>query len=163
MPLGGAGLADDLARPRCEKPSRSWIMPDRPAALRRAHHFPLAISRRASISSSLSATMRFSRAVLLLQLLQALGVVGLHAAVLVPPAVIGLLGHLEVPGRPRRCPAPSFSIRSASLSLRTICSGVCLRLVIVTILPSPTIVGNGLTSRVDRSQGVRPLVVRPLV
>ena len=38
-----------------------------------------------------------------------------------------------------------------------ICSGVCRRLAIVMILPSPTIVGNGLTSRVDRSQGVRPV------
>ncbi|HSH59259.1 MAG TPA: hypothetical protein VK988_06370, partial [Acidimicrobiales bacterium] len=33
---------------------------------------------------------------------------------------------------------------------------VCRRLAIVMILPSPTIVGNGLSSRVDRSQGVRP-------
>jgi hypothetical protein len=38
-----------------------------------------------------------------------------------------------------------------------ICSGVCRRLAIVMILPSPTIVGNGLSSRVDRSQGVRPV------
>ncbi len=37
-----------------------------------------------------------------------------------------------------------------------ICSGVCLRRAIVMILPSPTIVGNGLTSQVDRFQGVRP-------
>jgi hypothetical protein len=42
------------------------------------------------------------------------------------------------------------------LSLRTICSGVCLRLAIVNILPSPTIVGNGLSSRVDQPHGVRP-------
>ncbi len=34
-----------------------------------------------------------------------------------------------------------------------ICSGVCLRRAIVMILPSPTIVGNGLSSRVDRFQG----------
>ncbi len=40
-----------------------------------------------------------------------------------------------------------------------ICSGVCRRLAIVMILPSPTIVGNGLSSRVDRSHGVRPYVV----
>jgi len=42
--LGGAVLANDLTRP----------------SLRRAHHFPEAISRRARFSSSLSATRRFS-------------------------------------------------------------------------------------------------------
>jgi hypothetical protein len=48
--------------------------------------------------------------------------------------------------------ATSLSVRSAPLSLRTICSGVCLRPAIVTILPSPTIRGNGLMSPADRSQ-----------
>jgi hypothetical protein len=36
--------------------------------------------------------------VLPLEILQPLRVVGLHAAELVPPPVIGLLGHLQVPG-----------------------------------------------------------------
>jgi hypothetical protein len=35
--------------------------------------------------------------------------------------------------------------------------GVCLRLAIVNILPSPRSLGNGLSSRVDQSQGVGPV------
>ena len=35
--------------------------------------------------------------VLLLELFEALGVVGLHAAILIPPAVPGRLGDLELP------------------------------------------------------------------
>jgi hypothetical protein len=39
-----------------------------------------------------------------------------------------------------------------------ICSGVCLRRAIVMSLLRPAIQGNGLSQRVDRSQGVRPEV-----
>jgi hypothetical protein len=66
--------------------------------------------------------------------------------------MISLLRHLQVP-RHRRHIGPSPRSRSASRSLRMICSGVCRRLAIVMIVPSPTIVGNGLSPRVDQFPG----------
>lgn len=113
--LGRAVLADDLARPSLRKPFAILEHVDRPASLRRAHHFPEAISRRASISSSLSATMRFRRWFSFSSSPQPLGIVSLHPSVLVPPSVIGGL----VTWRWRATAAtsaPSFSIRSASLA-----------------------------------------------
>jgi hypothetical protein len=95
------------------------------------------------------------RGVLLLELLQALGVVGLHAAVPVAPPVIRGFGHLEVPRH--RCHVRALvehPVRFVELPDDLL--GVCLRLAIVNILPSP-IVGNGLSSRVDQSHEVGPI------
>jgi len=61
----------------------------------RAQKFPREISLRARISSSLIGDQSLQRDVLALELLQPLGVVGLHTAVLVAPAVKGVLGDLQ--------------------------------------------------------------------
>src|SRR5205807_149256 len=57
--LGGAILTDDQARPplRNVEPFAQHV--HGPTSPRRAHQFPRAISRNATFSSSLSATMRF--------------------------------------------------------------------------------------------------------
>jgi hypothetical protein len=94
--LGGAVLADDPARPPLRDPEPLLEHLHGSASPRRAYQFPRLISRRASISSSLSATMRLRRVFSRSRLLQPLGIVGLHAAELVAPAVVGLLGDLEV-------------------------------------------------------------------
>ncbi len=153
--LRGAVLADDGTRPPLRDPEPVLEHLHGSTSPRRAYQFPRLISRSASISSSLSGHDALEAGVLPLQLPETLGVVGLHPAELVTPPVVGRLGHLQVANH-LVSSLPSPSIRSASRSLRMICSGVCRRLAIVMILPSPTIVGNGLTSRVDRSQGVRP-------
>ena len=57
--LGRAVLTHDLARPPLRETKSLLKYVSGLAALRRAHHFPEAISRRATISSSLSATIRF--------------------------------------------------------------------------------------------------------
>ncbi len=61
-----------------------------------------------------------------LQLAEALNVIGLHPAELVAPPVIGLLGNLQLASHLGHISTLTQS-RSASRSLRTICSGVCLR------------------------------------
>jgi hypothetical protein len=66
------------------------------------------------------------------------GVVSLHAAVLVPPAVIGLLRDLEMSGHVAMS-APSTRSLSASRSFLITYSGVCLR---CCILLCPTMVGK---------------------
>ena len=65
--------------------------------------------------------------VLVAELLEALGVVGLETAVLVAPPVIGLLGDLEMLGDLGDNLASARS-RSASRNFRTTWSGVCFRL-----------------------------------
>src|SRR5919106_2208075 len=59
--LGGAMLADDPASPPFRHLEAVLEHHDRVAPARRAQKFPLATSFSASISSSLSATMRLSR------------------------------------------------------------------------------------------------------
>ena len=63
--------------------------------------------------------------VLLLQLRQPPGLLGLHAPVLLPPAVIGRLRHLDHSADVGHGLAWAISC-SAVLSLRMICSAVCL-------------------------------------
>ena len=109
---------------------------DRIPPARRAQKFPLAISLRASIWSSLSATMRLSGVFSFGQLLEALGVVGLEAAVLVAPPVIGLVGDLEVLSDL----GDVFAFDQEPiglLNLRTTWSGVCLRFFTAMILLPP--------------------------
>lgn len=60
--LGGPVLADDLAGPPLRQPEPGLEHVHGSASPRRAHQFPLATSRKARFSSSLSATIRFSRA-----------------------------------------------------------------------------------------------------
>lgn len=60
--LGGAVLADDAACPSLRQTEAFLQHVHGTASPRRAHQFPRLISRNASISSSLSATIRFSRA-----------------------------------------------------------------------------------------------------
>jgi hypothetical protein len=96
-------------------------------------------------------------AVLLLELLQPLGVLCLHAAVLVAPAVQGLLGDLL--GLCRFADRlPSESICSAVRSLRMICSGLCLCLFTCFGPPLPIVAGgkDSQTGRTDfRGSGQR--------
>jgi hypothetical protein len=96
--LGGAMLADDPASPPFRQLETFLKHQDRTPPARRAQKFPFATSRSASISSSLSATIRLRRVFSLLKLLEALGVVGLEAAELLAPPVIGLLRDLEMLG-----------------------------------------------------------------
>ena len=100
--LGGTGLADGPARPTLGEPeSLHEHHLHRPAAACRAQKFPSATSFKAGDVEGLVGHDALEPGVLALELLQALRVVGLHAAVLVPPAVIGLLGDLEVPSNRR--------------------------------------------------------------
>jgi hypothetical protein len=81
-------LTGDLARPTLREPETVLEHQDRGSPARRAQKFPFAISRNATFSSSLSATICFSVVFLPLELLQPLGVVDLHPAVLRTPTVI---------------------------------------------------------------------------
>ena len=67
-----------------------------PKPARRAYQFPRAISLSASISSSLSATIRFSRAFSRSSSRSRPASSALHPAVLVAPAVVGLLRDLDL-------------------------------------------------------------------
>ena len=60
MPLGGAMLTGDPARPPLRHRETILQHRHRGSSARRAHQFPFAISFKASISSSWSATIRFS-------------------------------------------------------------------------------------------------------
>jgi hypothetical protein len=60
--LGAAVLPDQLARPPLRHPKHLLEMFDGAAPAGRAHQFPRPSSFKASICSSLSATIRFSRA-----------------------------------------------------------------------------------------------------
>jgi hypothetical protein len=75
------------------------------------------------------------RSVVAGEFLQALGVVGLQPAVLGAPAVVGRLADLRVLGDLRDL-VPSASSRSASRSLRMICSGVWRRRFMESSCPS---------------------------
>ena len=90
------GLAHQSAGPALGEPVSLLDHLDRPTAPCRAQNFPSATSFSAAMSSAWSATIRFRRGVLVRELLEALHVVSLHGAVLVAPAVIGLLGDLEM-------------------------------------------------------------------
>ena len=144
---------------RCERPSRCWSMW---AARRRCDG--LTISRddlpKCEVLKLFVGHQALELRVLLLELLQALGVVSLHTPYwLVPPPVIGGLCHLEMAGD-RRHVGPLVQHPVGFLELADDLLGVCLRLAIVNILPSPRILSNGLNSRVDRSPGCRQPALR---
>jgi hypothetical protein len=94
--------------------------------------------------------------------LEPAGVVGLHAAELVAPPVIGLLGHLQVPSHLGHVRTLAEKPIGLARSLRMICSGVCLRRAIVMSLLRPAILGNGLSQWMDQSQGFRPYALQPV-
>ena len=131
--LGGAVLADQLARPPLGHPEHPLQVLDGAAPPRRAHQFP----RPSSFSLDLELLVShdpLQPSVLGLQLLQPLDVVGLQPAVLGPPTVIGRLRDLQLLATSGSS-QPSASSRSASRSLRMICSGVCLRRFIESSCP----------------------------
>jgi hypothetical protein len=98
MALGGAVLADQLARPPLRDAQHTLQVLDGAAPAGRAHQVPRPSSFNAWIWSSLSATIRFNLGVLALQFLEPADVVGLQAAVLGPPAVVGGLADLQLLG-----------------------------------------------------------------
>ncbi|HZR92756.1 MAG TPA: hypothetical protein VFA44_10190 [Gaiellaceae bacterium] len=107
MALGRAVLPCDPARPPLERSRDDPRASLRPRVCATSiPTFPFAISRSARFSSSWSATIRFSLTFLALELLQALGVLRLQAAVLGAPAVQRLLGDLELLGD--QCDLPAF-------------------------------------------------------
>ena len=96
-------------------------MLDRLAPLRRAQKFPEAASLRIALSKLGVGQQPLQPGVLLLQLLEPLGLVDLQAAVLLPPAVVRLLGDAELlADLGDRLPLASST--SASRSLAMICS-----------------------------------------
>ena len=96
--LGGAGLTDHSAGPSFGHPELLSEGHDGPPAAVRGQKFPRFSSFSMSLSKERSATIFLSRWFSLRSSSQLLGVVGLHAAVLVSPAVPGRLGDLEVSG-----------------------------------------------------------------
>ena len=94
--LGGAVLADHPARSSFGDPEPVPQHPHGCALAVRGQKFPSASSLSIDLSSSASARSFFSRAFSRLELLEPLGVVGLHAAVLGEPAMPGRLGDLEL-------------------------------------------------------------------
>src|SRR5699024_7048889 len=99
----------------------------------------------------------FQRGVLLFQLFESLGVVGLHTTILIAPPIIGLLSDLKFAAHvshgfafPKKavCLAkfPNYLFRSVALSLST-----------HRMVHSPRKYGvYGLTYRLDLKNGVRP-------
>ena len=126
---------------------------DGPPAAVRGQKFPRFSSFSMSMSRAWSATIFLSRLFSLRELLELLGVVGLHAAVLVAPAVPGRLGNLEVPGHLLDGLALGQSF-SPSASLRITCSGVCRRCFMCAVLLAQYW-GVGLAQRVDQFKGTR--------
>src|SRR5207245_11114594 len=124
-PLGSAVLADRPARPTL----RDGIAPpqviDRLPSARRAQNFPRATSLSISMSSAWSATIRFSRRFSSFSRRSSLA-----SSAFIPPSwlrhrpEVGSLTPSSLATSATLLPSPS--IRSASRSLRTICSGVCL-------------------------------------
>jgi hypothetical protein len=102
MALGGAVLTDDVTRPRCERPSRRWSTSTARRRLDGPTSFLVALPERIDLEL-LVGHDPIQPGVLPLDVLEPLGVVGLHAAELVPPPGIGLLGHLTVPQRRDLC------------------------------------------------------------
>ncbi len=91
--------------------------------------------------------------VLALELLEALGVVGLHAAVLVAPAMEGRLGDLEVPAHllDGLCPGPrACRPRPACGSPARACAAGSS-----SVLSSSSHLGIGLAQGVDQFTGIR--------
>lgn len=81
MALGGAVLSDDLTGRRCDRLRRSWSISTARRRLDGLTSFPGSFPGAHRSPAPLSARMRLSRVfVLPLQLLEAAGVVGLHAA-----------------------------------------------------------------------------------
>ena len=95
QPLGRAVRADDPAGPTFGDPEPSLQMRHGPAATVRGQKFPSASSLSMSMSSAWFGDQLLQPGVLGLQLLEPLGLVGLHPAVLGPPPVPGRLGDLQ--------------------------------------------------------------------
>ena len=135
--LPKAMLANDLTSPplRHSQPPLEHLNSSAP--LRRAHYFVRLISRKASISSSLSATIRFNRAFSTSKDFNRF-----TSSALKPPY---WLRHLwNVCSDTSRCratsamTAPSPRSRSASRNLHTIYSGACLLRFAITVILLPT-------------------------
>ena len=106
-----------------------------------------------SMSSAWSATIFFRRWFSCSSSFSSLGVVGLHAAVLVAPAVPGRLGDLEVPGHL----LDGLALAEELLALGQLADdllGRVSRLFMLCCPPSP-ILGIGLAQRVDQFTGTR--------
>jgi hypothetical protein len=116
------------------------------------HQFPRFNSFNMSMSRAWSATILFGRSVLFAELFKLLGVVGLHAAVLVAPAVPGRLGDLEVAGH-LEIVLPSPKSFSPSASSRMICSGVWRRCFMLCCPPFSPCWGTDSHSRWITSRG----------
>jgi hypothetical protein len=89
----------------------------------RAQKFPSAISRSALLQLGVG-QQPLEPGVLLLQLLEALGVFGLETPELVAPPEVGLLADTQ-PARDLGGIGALGEQRSAPVSFRTTCSGVC--------------------------------------
>ena len=111
--LGGTGLAHQSAGPALGEPVLLLDHRDRRTAPCRAQNFPSGTSSKAAMSKAWLANDALQLGALVLELLQALHVVGLHRAVLLAPAVMGLLGDLEMPAHRRN--VGSFTEESVRL------------------------------------------------
>ncbi len=158
--LGGAGLADHPAGPSFGHPEPLPEDHHGPPAAVRGQKFPRFSSFSMSMSSAWSATIFFRRWFSLLELLQLLGVVGLHAAVLVPPTVPGRLGDLEV---------TAHLVDGLALAEELVALGQLADDLLGRVPASlhgravllPHIVGLGLAQRVDQLPSLSTMGERP--
>jgi hypothetical protein len=91
----GTALANDDAGSALRNPELLLKLNDHSTPTVRGQNLPLTTILNTSISSAWLATVRFNW-MLSLELLRMLRVVGLHAAVLIPPAMSGRLGDREL-------------------------------------------------------------------
>lgn len=156
--LGGAGLAHDLARPPLPDTELGLEHVHGPAPSRRAHQSPLAISRNASISSSLPATICMSRA---FSVSSSFSRLSSSASSRRTEHASGDRWPRRSPGaapRPRPRPLRQEPVSFAELADDLLGSVPAPRH--REILPLPSILGYGLSSQVDQPRGVRSVSCR---
>ncbi len=142
--LGGTVLADDPTRSPLRDPE-PFAQHRHSAARVRGQNFPSASSLSIALSSSSSATSFFRPGVLDLEFLQALRVVGFHAAVLVEPAMTRRLRRSRDDDTPRRAPSRRpIAVALGELAddlLRRVPASLHRRVVVAPLFESRTTTG----------------------